>query len=159
MTSSWGWNHKQTTMTKYEPCLYLFNFFYILYIFPIIRIPLAAELSKSGCTHAAVVSHMKYLHSLILPCPSTKRPIIWRRYLKRIIFKANGCTGSEPDEIMMTSSPVPVNSSRKGQWRGALMFSLICVWINGWVNNREAGDLRRYRSHYDFNVMYQPWIK
>ena len=29
----------------------------------------------------------------------------------------------------------PVNSPHKGQWRGALMFSLICVWINGWVNN------------------------
>ena len=50
-------------------------------------------------------------------------------------------------------SPVPVNSPHKGQWRGALMFSLICVWINGWVNNREAGDLRRYRGHYDVNVM------
>ena len=47
----------------------------------------------------------------------------------------------------------PVNSPHKGQWRGALMFSLICVWINGWVNNREAGDLRRYRAHYDVNVM------
>ena len=35
------------------------------------------------------------------------------------------------------------NSPHKGQWCGALMFSLICVWINGWVNNREAGDLRR----------------
>ena len=31
--------------------------------------------------------------------------------------------------------------------------SLICVWINGWVNNREAGDLRRYRAHYDASVM------
>ena len=41
----------------------------------------------------------------------------------------------------------PVNSPHKGQWRGALMFSLICVWINDWVNNREAGDLRRYRAH------------
>ena len=37
---------------------------------------------------------------------------------------------------------------RKGQWRGTLMFSLICAWINGWVNNREAGDLRRHRAHY-----------
>ena len=35
-----------------------------------------------------------------------------------------------------------VNSPHKGQWRGTLMFCLICVWINGWVNNREAGDLR-----------------
>ena len=43
----------------------------------------------------------------------------------------------------------PVNSPHKGQWRGALMFSLICVWINCWVNNREAGDLRRHRAHCD----------
>ena len=41
----------------------------------------------------------------------------------------------------------------KGQWRGALMFTLICVWINGWVNNREAGDLRCYRTPYDVIVM------
>ena len=33
------------------------------------------------------------------------------------------------------------------------MFFLICVWINGWVNNHEAGDLRRYRDHYDVIVM------
>ena len=33
------------------------------------------------------------------------------------------------------------------------MFSLICVWINDWVNNLEAGDLRRRRGHYDVNVM------
>ena len=46
-----------------------------------------------------------------------------------------------------------VNSPHKGQWRGALMFSLICVWINRWVNNRKAGDLRRYRAHYDVIVM------
>ena len=48
----------------------------------------------------------------------------------------------------------PVNSPHKGQWRGALMFSLICVWINDWVNNREAGDLRRYRAHFDVTVMW-----
>ena len=33
------------------------------------------------------------------------------------------------------------------------MFSLICAWIYGWVNNREAGDLRRHRSHYDVTIM------
>ena len=47
----------------------------------------------------------------------------------------------------------PVNSPHKGQWCGSLMFSLICVWINGWVNNREAGDLRCYHAHYDFTAM------
>ena len=36
------------------------------------------------------------------------------------------------------------------------MFSLIYVWINGWVNNRETGDLRRHRGHYDVNVMLVP---
>ena len=41
----------------------------------------------------------------------------------------------------------------KGQWRGALMFSMIGVGINGWVNNRKAGDLRRHRAHYDVIVM------
>ena len=33
------------------------------------------------------------------------------------------------------------------------MFSLICAWINGWVNNGEAGDLKRHRAHYDVTVM------
>ena len=47
----------------------------------------------------------------------------------------------------------PVNSPHKGQWRGALMFSLISVWIDGWVTNDEAGDLRRHRAHYDVIVM------
>ena len=49
----------------------------------------------------------------------------------------------------------PVNFPHKGQWRGALMFSLIYVWINGWVNNREAGDLRRQHDHYDVIVMFK----
>ena len=49
----------------------------------------------------------------------------------------------------------PVNSPHKGQWHGALMFSVICVWINGWVNNREAGDLRRHRAHYHVSVMWK----
>ena len=48
---------------------------------------------------------------------------------------------------------LPVNSGHKGQWRGALMFPLICAWISVWVNNRETGDLRRHRSHYDVTIM------
>ena len=52
-----------------------------------------------------------------------------------------------------------VNSPHKGQWRGALMFSLMCARINSWVNNREAGDLRRYRRHYDVIVMHSRGIQ
>ena len=47
----------------------------------------------------------------------------------------------------------PVNSPHKGQWRGALMFSLICAWINGWVNNGEACHFRHHGAHYDVIVM------
>ena len=58
----------------------------------------------------------------------------------------------------------PVTSPHKGQWCGALMFSLTFAWINGWVNNHQAGDLRRHRTHYDVTVMpsvqlYSPIIR
>ena len=33
------------------------------------------------------------------------------------------------------------------------MSSLICAWINGWVNNREAGDLGCHRAHCDVILM------
>ena len=52
----------------------------------------------------------------------------------------------------------PVNFPHKGQWRGALMFSLICAWINGWVYNRKAGDLRCNRTHYDVTVVLILWL-
>ena len=55
------------------------------------------------------------------------------------------CAGNSP-----VSGEFPPH---KGQWHGALMFSLICTWINGWVNNGEAGDLRPHRTHYDVTVM------
>ena len=55
--------------------------------------------------------------------------------------------------ICAGNSPVPVNSPHKGQWRRALMFSLICTWIKDRVNNRGAGDLRRHRGHCYVNVM------
>ena len=47
----------------------------------------------------------------------------------------------------------PVNSPHKDKWWGALMFSSIYVWINGWVNNREAGDNISCRAHYDVIIM------
>ena len=35
------------------------------------------------------------------------------------------------------------------------MFSLVYAWMNGWVNNGEAGDLRRHSAHYDVTVMVE----
>ena len=56
--------------------------------------------------------------------------------------------------ICAVNSPVTDEFPHKGQRRGALMFSLICAWIYGWVNNREAGDLRRHHAQYDGTVMF-----
>ena len=51
----------------------------------------------------------------------------WRHQMEAFAALLAHCAGN---------SPVPVNSPHKGQWRGALMFSLIYAWINDWVNNR-----------------------
>ena len=53
------------------------------------------------------------------------------------------CAGNSPvaDEF---PSQRPVTPS---------LFSLICAWINDWVNNREAGELRRHWAHYAVTVM------
>ena len=76
----------------------------------------------------------------------------WRHYLEfltaaqSIIHKKT----NPPITTKLTDWPFvmgihrsPVDSPHKGQWRGALMLSMICAWTNGWANNRDAGDLRR----------------
>ena len=55
--------------------------------------------------------------------------------------------------LAICAGNLPVNSLHKGQWRGALMFSLISAWTNSWTNNRYAGGFRRHRAHYDIIVM------
>ena len=47
----------------------------------------------------------------------------------------------------------PKNYPYKGKWSGALLHYLICAWINGWINNRRAGDLRCHSAHYDVIAM------
>ena len=55
------------------------------------------------------------------------------------------------------NSPVTGEFPAQSQWCRPLMLSLICAWINGWVNNGEAGDLRRHHAHYDVIVMLEIW--
>ena len=52
----------------------------------------------------------------------------WRPQMETFSASLALCSGN---------SPVPVSSPHKGQWCEALNFSLICAWINDWVNNRE----------------------
>ena len=72
------------------------------------------------------------------------KPVLiwWRHQMETFTALLAICAGNSP-----------VNSPHKGQWRGALMFSLICTRINGWVNNGEASDLRRHCAHYDVTVL------
>ena len=67
------------------------------------------------------------------------RAILWRYQMETFSALLAICAGN---------SPVPAEFAHKGQRRGALMFSWICTRINGLVNNREAGELRRHRAHY-----------
>ena len=69
----------------------------------------------------------------------------WRYQIETFSASLALCVGNSP----VTSVYPP----HKGRWRGALVFSLICAWINGWVNDGEAGYLRRHRAHYDVTVM------
>ena len=52
-----------------------------------------------------------------------------------------------------------VNSPHRGQWRGILIFSLICSWINSYINNGETGDLRRHLAHYDITVIFYSYFE
>ena len=54
--------------------------------------------------------------------------------------------------ICAGNSPVPGEFHTQRPVTRGFVVSLICR-INGWVNNSEAGDLRRHRAHYDVTVM------
>ena len=87
---------------------------------------------------------VRSLHSRSDSFTTSRGPFSWWRHQMETFSALLAiCTGNSP-----------VNSLHKGQWRGAVMFSLICARINGRVNNREAGDLRRHGTHYDVIVMY-----
>ena len=51
-----------------------------------------------------------------------------------------------------------MDSPHIDQWRGALMFPLICAWTNSWANNRGASDLRCHRGHFDVTVTWHLYI-
>ena len=98
--------------------------------------------TRHFCPYAYI---FKSLVTIFRNCTKNNKKFSWWRHqMETFSAQLSLCAGN---------SRVPVNSPHKGQWRGPLMFSLICVWINGWVNNREAGDLRRHRGHYDVIVM------
>ena len=75
----------------------------------------------------------------------------WRQPMETFSGLLALCEGNPPLR--------PVDSPHKGQWRGDLMFSLMCTWKkNGWASNRDADDLRRHGAHCDVTVMRWQFI-
>ena len=69
---------------------------------------------------------------------------------------------SSNDNFFRVTGPLWGESTghpHKGQWRGALIFSFIYAWTNGWANNGDAGDLKRHRAHFNVTLMYWTSIK
>ena len=119
------------------------------------------------CRHNDFSNHQ--LHDCLLNGLFRRRPVNSRTswlcaQSHRLLPSVFTPTGTHDDVIKWKHFPrywpfvqgihrSPVNSPHKGQWRWALMFSFIRARINGWVNNHKAGNLRRYRGHYDVTVM------
>ena len=73
-----------------------------------------------------------------------------------MIYNIDNCIGLSHFQSMMTllnGNIFRVTGPHNGHWREAFIFSFICPWINRWVNNGEAGDLRCHCAHYDVIVM------
>ena len=70
----------------------------------------------------------------------------WRHQMETFYALLAICAGNSPVPGEFPAQR-PVTQIR------ALMFSLICTRINGWVNNGEAGHSIRHRAHYDVTVM------
>ena len=93
---------------------------------------------------------------------NTKAPIIFPYWGEPPLTPHKGVTNVHDDVIKW--KPFPrywpfvrgIHQSRSIPLRPVTRsfdVSLICAWINGWVNNREAGDLSRNRAHHDVTVM------
>ena len=68
----------------------------------------------------------------------------WRHQMETLSALLAICAGNSPVTAEFPSQR-PVTQS--------FDVFLLSTWTNGWVNNREAGDLRRHRAHYDVTVM------
>ena len=113
-----------------NPHTYVYVYIYVyIYMYIICHVSMSVQMSR----YAVLPEHLQYLvyHDDVIK---------WKHFPRHWPFEW-GIHRS------------PVNSPHKGQWRGAFMFSFICAWINRGLNNREAGDLRHYRAHYDVIAM------
>ena len=127
--------------------------FYVLYCIRCIFILISCVPAMHGiylqCVHMCKISRQipsfYYIDMISNPIILSNQTEAWNLHNDVIKWKPfPGCWS-----FLRGIHRSPMTSPRKGQWRGALMFSLICAWMNGWVNNGKAGDSRRHNAPYN----------
>ena len=83
---------------------------------------------------------------------------LYRRSSPNMMTSSNG-TYSALLAIGAGNLPVTGKFPAQRPVTGSFDVSLICVWTDSWANNGTAGDLRRYRAHYDVIVMTTAWMQ
>ena len=122
--------------------------------------------------HAVFVSNRrgaKVHFKLWTPRNDTRKFTIqnWKRITRTKDFKHKICTWcammtSSNENIFRVTGPLCGELTGSGEFptqrpvmRNYDVFFDLVLKKNGWVNNRGAADLRRYRGHYDVTVMYR----
>ena len=145
MYSKWG--SLTLTFKVIWPSFWLKKLHSTLLLYTDLGWPRGAQRPKRAlvfCNLGPCYNRMIYSKIFPIAHPCGRDRAWWRREMETFSALLTLCVGIYRS---------PMNSPHKGQWRWTLMFSLICAWTNGWVNNRDASDLRRHRAHYDVTVM------
>ena len=80
--------------------------------------------------------------------------ILWKSISLHLWWRHQMETFSAFQALCAGNSPVTGEFPAQKPVTRSFMFSLICVWMNDWVNNYEAGDFRRHGGHYGVTVMF-----
>ena len=111
-----------------------------------LQTPKCCERLPPKCTHRLPTEYILFLDIITIEIYIPDDNIKWKHFPHHWTF-VRGIHQS------------PVHSLHKGQWCGALMFSLISPSTNSWANIRNANDLRCHRTDCDFiNVLEDYWL-
>ena len=116
-----------------------------------------------SCTHLAMKCYPGYWQICSLMWTKSTYLTQKRKSANKIFFTSFHTMTSSKGNIFRVTGPlwgeftghrwIPL--TKASQWRTALMGFFTCVWTKGCANNRDAGDLRRHRAHYDVTLMIQ----
>ena len=146
------WKYSSLAFTETKMSSFWWNFhhwlhwklsFWQLSVQPVMKISSKWRHFRFSVKSIEMICHMNYTHWFVTYCRVVVELFInlllHGIYFHHDVIKWKRFSRYWP--FVWGNHRSPVNSHHKNQWRGALEFSLICAWTNGWVNNRNAGDL------------------